>query len=644
MEQNKEKTSELQKCPIHKKKLKIFCIDKICDIPQKQICSHCLLQGSLHAQHQAQTIEQVDQKIKEDAKNLHQKIQDLREEDQEKNYNFEEQVRNFEKQVVSSIESQNYDIKQILNSITSCEYIDLSDGTLTQLKEQGLNFLQNIIQQIEGYKTNQKILEKNNLKKSQDENSNINQELISEINNNNNLINFAEDKQNLTHEKLALNEYNQNLYTLNIVLKLIKGEVKLKSNIQPEIIDKLFKYIQNCQAEFKIFKDNISTFKENLVLFLNNGFKGQQKLKILQHKSPIFWIEDIDDSCFASCGENIYFWEKETFKIKGQILLQSFDESRCIKKINDLHIVVGLSTGSVQAYEIRYIFNEDYKQTRIMCDQLWNKTKHQDEVTGIFRVNSKQFLTTSFDFNIFLWNLNGEIQKKFMTHRSILYKQSIALYQESYPFELQQYNDTNNENKIQYFLSISHDKTIKLWDLDSQQLNYQDCQHICEEVVPDHEYAISICFVGKSNKFVTGHASSFRIYQLNINEINDRQGEQQENVFVLLNHISRVHTGIILDISFIQFDQNKQNLNTNQDCYMVSGSEDNSIKIWKFDFNQNIIKYILTLKEHFKYVQSVIPIYNQNSIKKEKTKNYQQQKLNFKLVSGSLDKNIIIWE
>jgi phospholipase A-2-activating protein len=85
---------------------------------------------------------------------------------------------------------------------------------------------------------------------------------------------------------------------------------------------------------------------------------------------------------------------------------------------------------------------------------------HTDCVRSLAVINGQQFLSSSNDATIIMWTINGDILKRFEGHENFIY--SICIVRQ--PLKPGQEPPKNRPYKI---VSVSEDKTVRIWDKDS---------------------------------------------------------------------------------------------------------------------------------------------------------------------------------
>lgn len=85
---------------------------------------------------------------------------------------------------------------------------------------------------------------------------------------------------------------------------------------------------------------------------------------------------------------------------------------------------------------------------------------HTDCVRGLAVINGQQFLSCSNDATIIMWSINGDILNKFEGHENFIY--SLCIIRQ--PLRPGEDPPKNRPYKI---VSVSEDKTVRVWDKDS---------------------------------------------------------------------------------------------------------------------------------------------------------------------------------
>lgn len=88
---------------------------------------------------------------------------------------------------------------------------------------------------------------------------------------------------------------------------------------------------------------------------------------------------------------------------------------------------------------------------------------HEDCVRGLAVINGQQFLSCSNDQTIILWSINGDILKKFDGHDNFIF--DICIVRQ--PLKPGVEPPKNRPYKI---ISVSEDKTVRIWDKDAGEL------------------------------------------------------------------------------------------------------------------------------------------------------------------------------
>lgn len=85
---------------------------------------------------------------------------------------------------------------------------------------------------------------------------------------------------------------------------------------------------------------------------------------------------------------------------------------------------------------------------------------HQDCVRGLAVINGQQFLSCSNDATIIMWTMSGEILKTFQGHDNFIY--DVAIVRE--PLKP---NVEVPKNRPYKFVTVSEDRTVRVWDKDA---------------------------------------------------------------------------------------------------------------------------------------------------------------------------------
>lgn len=85
---------------------------------------------------------------------------------------------------------------------------------------------------------------------------------------------------------------------------------------------------------------------------------------------------------------------------------------------------------------------------------------HTDCVRGLAVINGQQFLSCSNDATVIMWTIDGDILKKFEGHENFIY--DICIIREPLKPGVEP-----PKNRPYKFVSVSEDKTVRIWDKDS---------------------------------------------------------------------------------------------------------------------------------------------------------------------------------
>lgn len=85
---------------------------------------------------------------------------------------------------------------------------------------------------------------------------------------------------------------------------------------------------------------------------------------------------------------------------------------------------------------------------------------HTDCVRGLAVINGQQFLSCSNDTTVIMWTINGDILKTFDGHDNFIY--DICILREPIPP-----NAEPPKNRPYKFVTVSEDKTVRVWDKDA---------------------------------------------------------------------------------------------------------------------------------------------------------------------------------
>lgn len=85
---------------------------------------------------------------------------------------------------------------------------------------------------------------------------------------------------------------------------------------------------------------------------------------------------------------------------------------------------------------------------------------HTDCVRGLAVINGQQFLSCSNDTTVIMWTINGDILKTFDGHDNFIY--DICIVREPIPPNVEP-----PKNRPYKFVTVSEDKTVRVWDKDA---------------------------------------------------------------------------------------------------------------------------------------------------------------------------------
>lgn len=85
---------------------------------------------------------------------------------------------------------------------------------------------------------------------------------------------------------------------------------------------------------------------------------------------------------------------------------------------------------------------------------------HTDCVRGLAVINGQQFLSCSNDATVIMWTINGDVLKTFKGHENFIY--DVCIVRE--PLEP---GADPPKNRPYVFVSVSEDKTVRIWDKDA---------------------------------------------------------------------------------------------------------------------------------------------------------------------------------
>jgi WD40 repeat protein len=391
-------------------------------------------------------------------------------------------------------------------------------------------------------------------------------------------------------------DYNK-LEKINAVIILLFNNNKLNDEdskiVKSDEYDLVMKKLNSTKYE-----DFINLYKELItkkIIVKTNKFK---KVNITIDPELLkTW------NCIKTLGHNNYVL---SFCISNNFLIScSYNYIKIWDITDDFKFIKEISLNNAYRYSIvandDYIFISENKGIKVLHQKTFNLKfdihAHFDTITSLvlYNKNGKNYLiSASKDLSIQIFDLNYE------------YFESIKIL-EGHKFTVNQICVFSDDN-INYIISCSDDKTIKIWDIDND--------FICKQTLQEHNAAIAcigIINIDKDTNYIIS-ASDDRIFKV-----------WNLKTFKSIATFDG-HTDYIKSISSFKeyiVDKNNKTIIHN---YMVSTSNDKTIKIWNFDNN---FKCIATLEGHIGDVEccTIANINNHNYI-----------------ISGSDDRSIKVWE
>lgn len=135
--------------------------------------------------------------------------------------------------------------------------------------------------------------------------------------------------------------------------------------------------------------------------------------------------------------------------------------------------------------------------------------KHYRDVNSIEFLDSNRFISGG-DINVNIWNLNGEIEKNFIGHNTLIWHVAVS-----------------PDKKLAF--SGSYDRIARLWDLESGKLVYENRGH--------DKNILATCFSldGKS-AFTASRDTKIKQWSLSSNELIHTYYGHSDNIYALKMH------------------------------------------------------------------------------------------------------------